>query len=273
MSIEYRTPIPDVDSREAVAEIVSFVLGRRLIPLGSTIHDETGWPIEHRMISVMGQNVRGLCSQSEDPPVPIDRPQNIEVVLSKLVPAYLQAREPMGLRNALWGYWIACEAPPPIDLALFRTAVEALKKGWRASKEREGEGSYMPKEAFDTVTRDLFAMVEEKLGTQTHAKEIMDNLRGAYRMSGNEEVRRFFTRIGLTVGKVENKARRRANDPAHGTVTTGGAIREFIVHARAYQVLFARVFLRLLGYDGLYVDYATPGFPSRPLNEPAGGEQ
>jgi hypothetical protein len=272
ISIEYRTPIPDFDTREAVAELVSFVLGRRLISLGSTIHDETGWPIELRMDTVIGQNIHTLCSASEEPPIALGRPRDIEVALAKLVPAYLQARAAMGLRNALWGYWIACEAPPPIDLALFRTAVEALKKGWRASREREGEGCYMPKEDFDTLTGDAFAMVKEKLGTQPHAKEILNNLRGAYRMSGNEQVRRFFGHIGLVVGKLETKARQRANDPAHGTVTTGGAIREFTLHARAYRVLFVRVFLRLLGYDGVYVDYASPGFPLRPLNEPAGGE-
>jgi hypothetical protein len=268
VSIEYRAPLPDAETRKAVEEIVSFVLGRRFIRIGSTTYDDTGWPIEQEMVSVEGEELRALCAKPDHPPVPLTLPSTeVEDVLSKLVPSYVNVRDTMRLRNALVGYWTAFEAPPPIDLALFRTAVEALKNGWQASLETKGQGSYMKKKDFDKITGDLFKTLEERL-----PKEVMDGLRGAYRMSGNEQVRKFFATIGLVDGKAEKEARKAANFPAHGAVTTGGNDRESIRHARAYQVLFVRVFLRLLGYDGPYVDYATPDFPSRPLSEPAGDE-
>ena len=54
ISIEYRSPVPDVEIREAVGEIVSFVLGRRLIQIGSTLFDECEfrkiWPDPFRKI-------------------------------------------------------------------------------------------------------------------------------------------------------------------------------------------------------------------------------
>jgi hypothetical protein len=90
---------------------------------------------------------------------------------------------------------------------------------------------------------------------------------------GNEEVRAFFAKIGLKVGAVEEAAMRAANEPAHGTMTPGEKMKAYVVHGRAYRTLFARTFLRLIGYDGAYLDRTSPGFPSRALEEPAGEQQ
>ena len=46
MSIGFEIPLPDAEVRDGVAEIVSFVLGRRLMRVGSTLFDESDWPIE-----------------------------------------------------------------------------------------------------------------------------------------------------------------------------------------------------------------------------------
>ncbi len=39
---------------------------------------------------------------------------------------------------------------------------------------------------------------------------------------------------------------------------------------RVYQTLFHRIVLKLLGYDGTYIDYGTLGHPSRDISEPPG---
>jgi hypothetical protein len=261
VSIEFREPVPDADTRTAVWEIVSFVLGRRLIPIGSTLFDESGWAIEEETVNpISGDGLRELCSEGDMPPVPLRMASaDIEAVLAKLVPKYLELRDRLDLRNALWGYWSACEAATPIDLAIFRASVEALKKGWYAGSEAKPDGNYIPKDAFDEITRDVFATVEQRLTNHSAAKEIMNNLRCAYRMSGNEEVRMFFTKIGLDLGAVEKAAIGAANVPAHGTMTPGDKMKEYVVHGRAYRTLFARTFLRLLGYHGSYLDRTAPG--------------
>jgi len=273
ISIEFRAPIPHAETRTAVWEIVSFALGRRLIPIGSTVYDETGWAIEEEVLNpISGDGLRELCSEDDMPPIPLRIPSaDIEAVLAKLVPRYLELRDSMDLRNALWGYWSACEAATPIDLAIFRASVEALKKGWYAASGGRSDGNYMSKESFDEVSGDSLRLIEERLAKHPAAKEILNNLRRAYRMSGNEEVRMFFARIGLQLGAIEEAAMRAANVPAHGTMTPGGKMKEYVVHGRAYRTLFARTFLRLLGYDGQYLDRTAPGFPSRALGEPASG--
>jgi hypothetical protein len=176
----------------------------------------------------------------------------VEEALGKLVPAYLRLRGAMELRNALWGYWSACEASTPIDLAIFRAATEALKKGWFASTGAKSNGNYMPKDDFDRVTSDLFSALEGRIAAHPAAKQVMNNLRRQYRMSGNEEVRAFYAEINLPLGTTEQAAMGAANIPAHGGITTGGKLNELVRHGRAYRTLFARTLLRLLGYDGAY---------------------
>ncbi len=39
---------------------------------------------------------------------------------------------------------------------------------------------------------------------------------------------------------------------------------------RVYQTLFHRIVLKLLGYDGTYIDYGTLGHPIRDISEPSG---
>jgi hypothetical protein len=39
-------------------------------------------------------------------------------------------------------------------------------------------------------------------------------------------------------------------------------------HGEVFETLFVRLFLRLLGYDGEYIDYATPGWPPRRITDP-----
>jgi hypothetical protein len=39
----------------------------------------------------------------------------------------------------------------------------------------------------------------------------------------------------------------------------------------AYRTLFNRIMLKILGYDGAYVDYSTMEWPDRPLGEPLAG--
>lgn len=52
---------------------------------------------------------------------------------------------------------------------------------------------------------------------------------------------------------------------------TDEQIGKMIKLAEVYKTFFHRVFLKILGYEGTYVDYSTLNWPKRPLNEEAGG--
>lgn len=60
-SLDFPEPVPDAGTREAIAEIVSFVVGRRLMPVGSTLFDGDGWPVEEEAVSPWGQGIPSTC--------------------------------------------------------------------------------------------------------------------------------------------------------------------------------------------------------------------
>ena len=271
VSIDFVAPLPDVETRTAVGEIVSFILGRRLMRVGATTFDASGWSIEDESVNPWADNVRALCKSADLPPVPYDFDgAKLEALLADLVPRYLAARESLKLKDALWGYWIAKESSVSIDLPIFAAAVESLKKSWFASTKSKSKGAHMPKDAYDNLVGDLVAQLSARIREAGAAEEIIKNIAGANRMGLGEQMRVFLEEIGLPIGAAEKAAMGARHRAAHGSPAAEEIV-ELVKFGNAYRTLFERLFLRLLGYEGHYVDRTTVGHPTRPLVEPAGG--
>jgi len=277
LGIEYggTSAVPDEPTRRAVEEIVSFVLGRRLLRVGATGYDVAGFPVEEEAVNPWGDNVHSLCAQYDDSPFPIQI--NVEgsldtaALLRDLVPGYLARRDTLKLHDALWWYWLAKEAPLGIDLLLFSAGVESLKAAWFRSMHSKSRGTYMDKKAFCGLLGETLAAAKEKLAGHPFAERILDRMGRAFQMGANEQVEGFFREIALDVGMKERAAMHARNLPAHGgTVVSDEEMLALVRHALAYKVLFERVFLRLIDYSGVYVDRSTVGFPHRLVSQPPG---
>jgi hypothetical protein len=99
--------------------------------------------------------------------------------------------------------------------------------------------------------------------------EIMLNkISGAFRKGVNEKMTFFFNLLGMEIGKTEKAAINLRNKMAHGKrdYQKEETIFDDIVLTRVYQVLFNRIVLKLLGYQGYYIDYSMENSPSRPLD-------
>jgi hypothetical protein len=92
-------------------------------------------------------------------------------------------------------------------------------------------------------------------------------------MSSNESLEFFFDEINLPVGEVERGAIQARNPMAHGSsvLFDEAAHEQMLRDTFAYRTLFNRILLKILGYEGDYVDHSVPGWPERPLEEPMGG--
>jgi hypothetical protein len=278
LGIEYRKdgdhPIPPENTRRAIEEIVSFVLGRRLMRVGFTSFNAEGWPIETESVNPLGGNIREVCASPDNSPFPINvcvgEPFDVESLLADLLPKYLALRDELQLRAALWQYWSANEAPLGVNLVFYGAGLELLKTAWYRSTRTKTRGSYMEKASFDALLAQVMNQAESVLVGVTYGDRILRRMRGSYNMGSNEQVENFFDEIGLVLGEVEQAARKARNGPAHGgVVQTNEELLCLTRHRIAYKVLFERTFLRLLGYAGSYVDQTTIGFPIRPLAEPA----
>ncbi len=267
LSIDFKVPIPDEDVRQAVSEIVSFVLGRRLMKVGSTLFDQTGHAIEQEAVNPWGKGLKGLCEEWDMPPVPIEMPStDAERLLCELVPKYLENRTSLELSDALWTYWVAIESPLSADLVHYAAAVEALKNSWFRSTRTKSKGVYLPKEDYERLSCKTIDSLRGQV-----PQAVLNRITGAYRMGNAEQLRAFFDEIELPVGSNEEQAMKARHGSAHGGLSTEADVEELVRHANGYRALFERTFLRLLGYEGNYIDRSTIGHPSRPLREPAGG--
>jgi hypothetical protein len=215
--------------------------------------------------------VRELCRTSDLPPVAYHYDGHaLGALLAQLVPRYLAARESLGLHDALWSYWIAKEAPASIDLPIFSSAVEALKKNWLASAGSKSKGVRLPKKEFELLAGDLIEELRKRVREKKLPEELTRNFAGANRMGLGEQMRAFLKEIDIPIGEREQAAMAARHQSAHGA-GGGEELTELVRLGNAYRTLFERVFLRLLGHEGAYVDRATEGWPERPLGEPASG--
>lgn len=272
LSVDYPAPAPGDAEREGIAEILSFIFGRRLMQLGSSLFDSSGWTIEEEAFSPWGLATRDVFARGDIPPIdfPILSDER-QRVLADLVPKYLTERHRLGLRDALLMYWLAKESVAGVELALYGSAVEALKNGWFRSSNSKSKGEYLPQVKFDELLGDLLQQARERILHASLPLAIANKLVGAYRMGGGEQMTACLNELGLAIGPAEKAAIKARNAPAHGGLRSGVNLRELVRHGNAYRTLFERAFLKILGYAGNYVDRTALGHPSHSIDEPCFG--
>jgi hypothetical protein len=279
LSIEYRPTwggIPEDRDREAIGALVGFLSGRELINLGHTRFDAEGRPISQVALSPRKDNLVSMCQRSgEFRPVEIDplrAGDGLENLLTKLASNYLTLKEDLRLNEALKCYRLSEELPIGLNLPVLSTGIETLASGWFESRRSKTAGVYMPKKEFDALLGEELGSAKSKLKDYEYGTQVVNRLHGAYNMGANDRLRFFFDEIGLPVGEAEWQAIRERNPMAHGasSVFYGSANEKMTKATRVYQTLFHRVVLKLLGYDGFYIDYGALGHPSRTIDEPSG---
>jgi len=281
IGIEFRREwgeIPDDGCREAIGEIVAFAMGRRLMHVGFTAFDEVGWPTDEVSYNPWGDNAASVCKIPDRAPIKYGREaphDRLETVLAELVPAYLAKRNELGLKDVLWLYWLSREATLGIDLLVASAGLDRLTNRWPWSAGSKKRGVFLEAKEFKRITRGEFKAIAAKLEGVEGKEHIMRALNAAYEIRGVRAKRDvFFAELGLPVGPVEEQALKARNPVAHGygTSRSSGADIERMIHdSDAYLTLLERVLLKLLGYNGSYVDRSAPGFPETPLDQPMAG--
>lgn len=279
LSIEYRPVwggIPGINIREAIAAITSFLMGRELVNVGHTRFAADGRPISQVALNPQKDNLVSMCQREDElRPVEIDAYRSkggIETLLEQLVPSFLALQDRLRLNEAVRCYWLSKEVPIGLNLPVLSTGVETLSSSWFESGGSRTKGVYMQKKDFDALFRVELESAKRKLESRKYGGRILNRLSSAYNMGANDHLRFFFDEIGLPVGETERDAINERNPMAHGAakVFDASANERMFWATRVYQTLFHRMVLKLLGYDGPYIDYGTLGHPVRHISEPSG---
>ena len=278
IGIEYReefSRIPDPYERKAVGEIVGFIMGKHLLNVGYSAFDESGNPLELCAVQPWGDNVVSLCQDPAFPPIQFPHRTNLfETTLQGLVPKYLEAREDLNLDEVLMRYWIGSTLPVGTDIPIIANGMEILANAWFKSERSRSKGTYLPEEEFSALVEEEFANIADKLGDNSYKDRLLRKMRGANNRGSGERMELFFQELGLNIDTLEKKAIKARNKMIHGKITPTGQeqLEDLIRFSFAYRTLFHRVVLKILGYSGNYLDYATEGLPERAVEEAAGGE-
>jgi hypothetical protein len=278
IGIEYRNDqggIPSEQEREVIKEFIGFVIGRPLLSIGHTSFDELGRPIDEVADDPgwpLSRSLVELCLSGDYPSISLEE-LDIESALQQLSPSYIALRDELNLHEALWRYWLAKNFPLGTDLPVLASAVEGLATSWFKLRKSKTKGVYLPKDEFDRIIREEFGIINEKLKDVEYRERIMNRLRNAYNMGANERLQFFFEEINLPIGEIESEAIRSRNKMAHGSsLDYTDEERAKVTKLRwAYQTLFNRIMLKLLGFDGQYIDRTSEGWPRRHINEPMQG--
>lgn len=267
--------IPDAHEREMFKEIVSFIIGRPLLKVGDTEYDETGSVMKEVSTSPglpSGYNIISLCQSGDSSPIDFQS-KALEETLALLIPRYLRLRDELRLNEALYRYWFAKIHPIGLDLPVFAAAVEGLATSWSKSAKSEIAKQYLSEEEFNKLFEQEVSSFGQKLKTIKFGERVLNRIKGAHRMGSSEQIEHFYTDISLSIGKVEKVAMRSRHAMAHGSSSdyTDQKYNEIVRIRWAYQTLFERVFLKILGYAGNYIDRSSEGWQERNIDEPMKG--
>lgn len=267
--------IPDDKEILAATELLSFVIGTQMTLVGISYYKDHDFLCQIS-ISPSISNLQQKLQQVSEPPIDCHHYANYQTFISAiftLMPQYLQKREVLQLNYALAHYWIAKDAPIGVNLPILSSALEAIASASLKDLTNDRQQStYMPAKEYRNLIKDEVEKIKAKLEEKNvvYRQKILNKIDGAYNMGGNEKIDLLFDRFGIIIGPLEKEALKARNLMAHGTMKTLDYERykEIIRKSYAYRTLFHRVILKILSYNGEYIDYYTYGYPSRNIDDP-----
>jgi len=278
IGIEYRRAwgrIPDANEREKIEELCSFVFGRQLLPVGYTIYDKDEHLVEGCALNPW-RRARSLCSKPDEPPIRISDSQRgkADGIIGELLPTYFEMREPLRLKEALWNYWISRDMPIGMSLPILVAAIESMRNGWFKQNKSKSQGYFMKKNEFEALLKEEIENIAKKLEEKKYndkKKEYNDKIVAKIRRANEagmmDSLRIFFEEIGLSIDGREWEAIEERHRFVHGHFVFGKAEwKQVIQRARTLDTLLHKTLLKLLGYDGTFIDRSVLGWKDKQLS-------
>lgn len=266
INIEYLSKtdqIPCQETRKIVIEFLSFTFGRQLMSIGSSTYINTEFGMKQTSYTSncpWSKALAGLAREPSYPPIDFklglrdasldekgiinDSTINIEDFTNNFILSYEKERSSSCLVDLLWGLWSAELLPSREQLLLYSAA-------------------------FEVVTKKF-------LESRTVDPKLIDNIRNQIenfnQMSVNQRNKLFLSEIGIKLSKREKSAMNKRHSVAHGDLSVLSQRNDEnrhrdILDSNCYRTLLHRIFLKILGYNGYYIDYGTLDFPSKKMEE------
>ena len=290
LGIEYRKEwgkIPEFNERKASADIVSFIAGRQLLNVGFTEFDRAGFTLEEVTVNPpysFKYNVKDMCQSLDSQPIKlrkyIESEEKYEIitetVLQQLLPKFLSFRSKLSLDKSIQSYWLFKELPIGRNIPTLSAGIETLADAWFSANNLKKEGKYLSGKDFKKLLKEELDLIRKKLENIVNGNKILENIEKSYQFyfGPGKVLNSFLDGINLPINKLEEEAIRTGrNKMAHSTVDFSNEeeSRKMYILSKVYETLFNRIMLKILDYEGMYIDYSSFELPERHINEPTGG--
>lgn len=264
--------IPPIKIRIAIAEIVSFALGTHLLNIGTTELNSENFILRRKACSPWGNDVIIKCRQPATPPIDLFGYRKKDVVeneITNLVNRYLTVYNDLDLSGILWRLWISRMTPIGTNLPILSSAMESLASNYLDVNFLKYKYSKQEKEKFNSIIYPITLTLETELEEFEFKTRLLNKLKNPYNKGVGEILSEFLIQIGIDFNNksIEAQALQARNKMAHGNVIKENTdLNELIRISRAYESLFNRALLIVLGYEGGYIDYYSESFTVRPLS-------
>ena len=276
ISIEYRNSdgeYPTEDIRDSIHEIVSFLLGKQLLNIGHTEFNENEFAVSKIGFNPGFHSITRKKDSLAYLPVPLSEIKDggIERILTLLTPRYVNIKKDYGLDKALLNLWWCEVIPLEFHIPIMHQAIEILAKDWILSPHYKGEKTYVKKEDYEKFYLNLLPTLKENFSQCKHYEKLESTIRNANNIGTNHRIMIFLNSLGLELGSEEKKAMNQRNSLMHDQKNVSIEFIDNIkYYTNVYKSFFHRVILKMLEYDGNYVDYSDNTNSIKPLNTPAG---
>jgi hypothetical protein len=275
IAIEYRSSwgfIADKEKKDALKNLVGFLFGSEMLYIGSSTFSGSTL-IGQTAASPNMNGVRNYCSKPGIAPIRINTTYqwgNIEWLVNTLLPSYLSQMEALELNNILWRFFQAKELAVGINLPILSSALESLANRYLATKGVSY--SYLPQKEYQKLIGAEIKSVKDKLQHIAEHEKILNKIISACHRNPAEKLYLFFEMIGLQLSNIEKDALKARNSMAHGgsNYKTLDEAKPIVLKTRAYEMLFHRTLLKVLGYDEYYIDHYLKNHPIKKITIPTG---
>ncbi len=270
LCLEFRNKINEVNENliAGISHFISFLLGNEIKHIGYTlVNDDV-------LIESNLETVNNKKSAYSMPPIKFNFQYewgNFSWLLNQLLPKYLELRREISLDEALSRYWIARRTPLGANLPILASALEIIVEKYLKQKS-DYKNEHLPQNEYLTLIGAELKELKNKLSSLKGGEIILNKISGAFRKGVNEKMNHFLSSTGIEIGKSEKEAIALRNKMAHASrdYSDENRAHDDLIYSRVYEVLFHRVILKLLEYDGCYIDYSLYKCPSKYIGQSVG---
>jgi len=278
--------LPSKEELEIIEGTLSFIFGKIFMFIGYSKFSSK-WLLIERFFQdpyVYGTSLEKIIKLPTYKPFIISRKKlgDSETVINKILDAYSKLNKTFLLDEVVEAINMFRLFPLDLKILPLSVALDIIKDAWFKSDKSFSKGKHLVDDKYQTVISKYLPEIIKELkaiskiaSDDTASAEtafdkttpIINRIKGANNLSNNERIQVFFSELGLKISDIEARALQTRNIVVHGS-TKDRDDQEFIDNVHIYYTLLNKVILKLLSYDGFYLDYGTHDYPQRHMTLP-----